>query len=163
MLSTPRGAPILPPGAVGSVSHKRAIAVALAAREADPRATIGVDVEDLRPLRTDIAARVLTSDELGDIPPSGLERDAAVLLRFSAKEAIYKALDPWVHRFVAFQEASVSRAPDGALSGRLALEGGEGPFSVELHQAPVAAEAGLILVAARLRAADVRPRPTRSR
>ncbi len=106
-------------------------------------------------MRTDIASRVLTSDELAAIPPSGLERAAAVLLRFSAKEAIYKALDPWVHRFVAFHEASVSHAPDGALSGRLALAGGEGPFSLELHQAPVAGEAGLILVAARVRAADV--------
>ena len=157
MLSTPRGAPLLPPGAVGSVSHKRAIAVALCAREADPRATIGIDVEDLRPLRTDIASRVLTPDELAVIPASGPERDAAVLLRFSAKEAIYKALDPWVHRFVGFDEAIVTRAEDGALSARLGLTRGEGPFSVELHDARLAAEAGLALVAARVRAADVVP------
>jgi enterobactin synthetase component D len=155
MLSTPRGAPILPPGALGSVSHKRALAVALCAREANPRATVGIDVEDLRPLRTDIASRVLTPDELAVIPPSGFERDAAVLLRFSAKEAIYKALDPWVQRFVGFDEAIVARAPDGALTGRLALVRGEGPFSLELHDASVAGEAGIILVAARVRATDV--------
>jgi 4'-phosphopantetheinyl transferase EntD len=154
ILSTPRGAPLLPPGAVGSVSHKRTIAVALCAREADPRATIGIDVEDLRPLRTDIASRVLTSDELAVIPASGVERDAAVLLRFSAKEAIYKAVDPWVHRFVGFDEAIVARAEDGALSARLALTRGEGPFAVELHHALVAGEEGLILVAARVRAVD---------
>ncbi|HTB58192.1 MAG TPA: 4'-phosphopantetheinyl transferase superfamily protein [Polyangia bacterium] len=157
MLSMPRGAPLLPPGAVGSVSHKRALAVALVAREADPRATVGIDVEDLRPLRTDIASRVLTPDELAVIPSSGLERDAAVLLRFSAKEAIYKALDPWVHRFVGFHEASVARAPDGALTGRFALAGGEGPFSLELHQAAVADEGEIILVAARVRAAEAAP------
>ena len=154
MLSTARGAPLLPPGAVGSVSHKRAIAVALCAREVDPRATIGIDVEDSRPLRTDIAPRVLTPDELAVIPASGPERDAAVLLRFSAKEAIYKALDPWVHRFVGFDEAVVARTEDGALSARLALTRGEGPFAVELHHARVAGEEGLILVAARVRAAD---------
>ena len=158
MLSTPRGAPLLPPGAVGSVSHKRTIAVALCAREAAPRATIGIDVEDLRPLRTDIAPRVLTSDELAVIPPSGPARDAAVLLRFSAKEAIYKALDPWVHRFVGFDEAIVARAEDGALTAQLGLTRGEGPFSVELHDARLTAEAGLVLVAARVRAADVAPR-----
>jgi len=151
MLATPRGAPVLPAGAVGSVSHKRTIAVALCAREANPRATIGIDVEDLRPLRTDIASRVLTLEELAVLPADAPARDAAVLLAFSAKEAIYKALDPWVHRFVGFQEASVARAPDGSLAGRLALAGGEGPFSVELHQAHVEGEDGLILVAARLR------------
>ena len=32
-------------------------------------------------------------------------RDAEVLFRFAAKEAIYKALDPWVQRLVSFQEA----------------------------------------------------------
>lgn len=155
MLSSPRGAPLLPSGTVGSVSHKRQIAVALCARAADPRATVGIDVEALRPLRADIAPRVLTPDELGGIPAGGPERDAAVLLRFSAKEAIYKALNPWVQRFVAFHEATVARAADGALTGRLALAGGEGPFAVELHHAQVAGEAGLVLVAARVRAADV--------
>ena len=153
MLSTPRGAPLLPTGAVGSISHKRTIAVALCARQADPRATIGIDVEDLRPLRTDIASRVLTTEELAVLPAEGPARDAAVLLAFSAKEAIYKALDPWVHRFVGFQEASVAHAADGSLTARLVLAGGEGPFSVELHQARVENEAGLILVIARVRAA----------
>ena len=158
MLSSPRGAPLLPSGAVGSVSHKRTVAVALCARAASPRATIGIDVEDLRPLRTDIASRVLTSDELAILPADGPARDAAVLLAFSAKEAIYKALDPWVHRFVGFQEASVARAADGTLAARLALAGGEGPFSVELHQARVENEERLILMAARLRAAAAVPR-----
>jgi 4'-phosphopantetheinyl transferase EntD len=158
MLATPRGAPLLPAGAVGSVSHKRTIAVALCAREANPRATIGIDVEDLRPLRTDIASRVLTADELAVLPADGPARDAAVLLAFSAKEAIYKALDPWVHRFVGFQEASVARGSDGSLAGRLALAGSEGPFSVELHQARVENEERVILVGARVRVAAVVPR-----
>ncbi len=158
MLSTPRGAPLLPPGAVGSVSHKRTIAVALCARESRPRATLGIDVEDLRPLRVDVASKVLTPEEQAALPGElGAARDAAVLLHFSAKEAIYKALDPWVHRFVGFHEASVARGPDGALTTRLVLERREGPFSVELHDARVAGEAGLILIAARVRAADAAP------
>jgi 4'-phosphopantetheinyl transferase EntD len=155
ILASPRGAPLLPPGAIGSVSHKRAIAVALAAREPSPRATIGIDVEELRPLRVDVAGRVLTPEERAALPADGVARDAAVLLAFSAKEAIYKALDPWVQRFVAFHEASVGRASDGAVTGRLALDGGEGPFGVELHEACPAGEAGLVLVAARVRPVDV--------
>jgi len=147
ILSSPRGAPLLPPGAMGSVSHKRTIAVALVARATTPVTTIGIDVEEIRPLHADIARRVLTSEELAHLPSDGPARDAAVLLHFSAKEAIYKALDPWVQRFVAFEEAIVTRAP---LAARLALTRGEGPFSVELHDARGAGDEGLILVAARI-------------
>jgi enterobactin synthetase component D len=156
ILATPRGAPLLPPGAVGSVSHKRTIAVALVAPAATPAVTVGIDVEEIRPLRTDIAPRVLTPDEMAQLPADGPARDAAVLLRFSAKEAIYKALDPWVQRFVAFDEATVTRAADGTLSARVALARGEGPFSVEVHQATAVHTPGaeeLILVAARVAAA----------
>lgn len=152
ILATPRRAPLLPPGAVGSVSHKRTIAVALASREATPRATLGIDVEELRPLRADIARRILTPEERAALLPDGPGRDAAVLLAFSAKEAIYKALDPWVQRFVAFEEATVARASDGALTAALAPARGEGPFTVELHDLHDISE-GLVLVAARVRAA----------
>jgi enterobactin synthetase component D len=152
ILATPRGAPLLPPGAVGSVSHKRTIAVALAAREVTPRATLGIDVEELRPLRADIARRVLTPEERAALPTESGPRDAALLLAFSAKEAIYKALDPWLQRFVAFEEARVVREGNAGLTARLALAPGEGPFSVELHDAGGASLSGLILVAARVRA-----------
>ncbi|HEY6475178.1 MAG TPA: 4'-phosphopantetheinyl transferase superfamily protein [Polyangia bacterium] len=153
ILSTPRGAPLLPPDAVGSVSHKRTVAVALAAPAATPSATVGIDVEEIRPLRTDIAPRVLTPQELADLPTAGPTRDIAVLVSFSAKEAIYKALDPWVQRFVAFDEATVNREPDGTFGARLTLARGEGPFSVEIHQARGADTDGLIVVAARIRRA----------
>jgi 4'-phosphopantetheinyl transferase EntD len=148
ILATPRGAPLLPAGVIGSVSHKRTIAVALAARAAT--ATIGIDLEEIRPLRTDIASRVLTPDEIADLPADGPARDAAVLLRFSAKEAIYKALDPWVQRFVGFEEASLAWAADGTIVARLTLARGEGPFSVEIRQVRTPGSDDLILVAARI-------------
>jgi enterobactin synthetase component D len=150
ILATPRGAPLLPPGAIGSLSHKRAIAVAVAAPATTPAATLGIDVEEIRPLRSDIATRVLTSEERAALPAEGPARDAAVLLRFSAKEAIYKALDPWVRRFVAFEEAIVAPAPAGGLAARLALSGNEGPFSVELHDARGGGDPELILTVARI-------------
>jgi phosphopantetheine--protein transferase-like protein len=154
ILSTPRGAPAMPPGFVGSVSHKRELAVALVARAAaTPRTTIGVDVEIARALRTDIATRVLTPGEhaaLSDL--AGEARDAAVLRRFAVKEAIYKALDHWVQRLVSFQEVEIVAAPDGSLGVRLSLARGEGPFSVTVHDA---SGDGLVLVAAAIeRASD---------
>jgi len=145
--ATVRGAPVLPPGVVGSVSHKSDLAVALAARATVPAATLGIDVEVVRSFKHDIARHVLTADERAALPPEGPARDAEVLRLFSAKEAIYKALDPWVQRFVSFQEATVVRGPAGAgLVARLALAVNEGPFAVELHDA---SDADIILVAAR--------------
>jgi enterobactin synthetase component D len=152
ILATPRGAPLLPAGVVGSVSHKRTIAVALVAPASAPAATatVGIDVEELRPLRGDIASRVLTPAEIADLPADGPARDAAVLLRFSAKEAIYKALDPWVQRFVGFEEAALTWAVDGTVTARLTLARGEGPFSVEIHEVRAPSAGDLILVTARI-------------
>jgi 4'-phosphopantetheinyl transferase EntD len=96
---------------------------------------------------------VLTADERAAL--AGLEpaaRDREVLRRFAAKEAIYKALDPWVVRFVSFQEVVVVAAGGGGgrgLRATLALKGGEGPFAVELHDASAA---DVVLVAARVSA-----------
>jgi enterobactin synthetase component D len=146
ILATRRGAPVLPAGAVGSVSHKSDLAVALVARAAVPVATLGIDVEVVRSFKHDIGRHVLTADERAALPPAGPARDAELLRLFSAKEAIYKALDPWVQRFVSFQEATVTRAPDGDLRASLALAQGEGPFAVELHDA---SEGAVILIAAR--------------
>jgi 4'-phosphopantetheinyl transferase EntD len=153
ILGTPRGAPVLPAGFTGSVSHKPTLAVALVGR-VDPAApaTVGIDLELPRPLRYDIAPRVLTPDEQTELAErSGDARDLEVLRRFAAKEAIYKALDPWVGRFVSFQEAVTARRADGRLCASLALSGGEGPFSVEL--AEESGEPSTILMAARIRRA----------
>jgi len=161
ILSTPRGAPALPPGFVGSISHKRELAVAIAARAAPtPLATVGIDVEIARPPRTEIAPRVLTPGEraaLADLDDRA--RAAAVLFRFAAKEAIYKALDPWVQRMVSFQEVEIVTGPGGAgWAARLSLARGEGPFNVALHDA---SRDGLVLVVAAIERA--RPPETAGR
>ena len=54
-----------------------------------------------------------------------------VLLRFSIKEAIYKAVYPYVRRYVDFSEAHVTPDPDGQAEVTLRLSQGEGPFRVE--------------------------------
>jgi 4'-phosphopantetheinyl transferase EntD len=144
-----RGAPVVPSGFVGSISHKRTIAAALAApADGDLPATIGVDVEVPRPLRQDIGRLVLTARERTALAGlAGAARDRELVRLFSAKEAIYKALDPWVRRFVSFQEVEIETASGAALDARLALSGGEGPFAVTLEDA---SDGDLILVAARV-------------
>ena len=109
ILSSPRGAPILPEGFRGSISHKETIAVALARRSdshEDPH--VGVDVEIDRERTIDVSRRVLTDEELGeakDLDPRAFQ--AFVLRRFSMKEAIYKSIDPFLQRYVGFREVTI--------------------------------------------------------
>lgn len=108
ILSDDRGAPILPPGWVGSISHKGALAAALVAPAGQGH--LGVDLERAAPPRTDIARRILTPREQAALP----DRGRAVTLRFSIKEAIYKAVDPYVRRYVGFTEVELDLTGDAA-------------------------------------------------
>jgi enterobactin synthetase component D len=119
ILSNERGAPILPSGWVGSVSHKGAVAAALVAPAGAGH--IGVDLERAQPSRQDIARRILTPREQAALP----DRDLAVTLRFAIKEAIYKALDPYVRRYVGFTEVELDFDGD-AVSVTTEL-----PFAIE--------------------------------
>jgi phosphopantetheine--protein transferase-like protein len=148
IVSTPRGAPRLPAGVVGSISHKPSLAVALAARGGDG-ATVGVDVELPRPFRYDVSERVLGDEERHRIDAlDAAAREKEVLVAFAAKEAIYKALDPWLARRVLFREAVISRDERGRLRARVDVR--EGKFTVEVHEEVVG---DLVLIAARVRRA----------
>lgn len=116
ILHDPRGAPVLPEGWTGSISHKEVVAVALARPSEGVR--VGVDVEVERPNRIDISRRVMTDDELAELAahdPSNEARAAWTLQRFSMKEAVYKAIDPFLRRYVGFREVQLEplRASSG--------------------------------------------------
>ena len=128
--------------------------MALAAPADEPRRTLGVDLELSRPMRLDIASRILTAPELAALAAlSGPARDHEVLRRFAAKEAIYKALDPWLGRYVEFKEATITRAADGTMTAALTLPAADGAFRVELHDTSAD---DLLMVAARI-ARDLSP------
>jgi len=77
-----------------------------------------------------IAKKVLTPEELSE--NQAIQDEARqwidVLMRFSIKESIYKALDPFVKRYVGFDEAHVRPELDGTANIRLSLKNKEGPF-----------------------------------
>ena len=124
------GAPTLPQGLSASVSHKRTLAVALLARSRFGR--LGVDLEDLGPERMGIAERVLLPEEHEAVMALPEHRRwTGLVLRFSMKEAIYKALHPYVHRYVGFDEALVRPDIDCTAQVELRLKQGEGPFRIE--------------------------------
>lgn len=150
LLPNVRGAPSLPPGAAGSISHKDDVAVAIAAR--DDGASIGVDVEDPRCARMSIARRVLTAAERASVERrSEARRSAAVVVHFAIKEALYKALDPWLSRYVGFQEVSLAVGAPGPVAVDLRLKPGEGPLAPEAWWCEEPSLDGRVLATARVR------------
>jgi enterobactin synthetase component D len=161
VLATTRGAPELPADVTASISHKRTLAVALAAAATDGL-SLGVDIEPLPMVpadalepswdkRPDISSRVMTAEELAalaTVPADRRRRE--VVLHFSLKEAIYKALNPKVGRYVSFQEATVLPRNDGTVAVTLSLTKQEGPFSVEARWSEIE---GHLLTTAALRPA----------
>jgi 4'-phosphopantetheinyl transferase EntD len=131
ILATTRGAPALPDAVAGSISHKRDIALGLAVPRAVPGLQVGVDLERDAPPRIDISHRVLTDAEAARM--AALDeplRGHTVMLHLSAKESVYKAVDPVVGRYVGFKEAELSFEGDGTIRVALSLTQGEGPFRV---------------------------------
>jgi 4'-phosphopantetheinyl transferase EntD len=122
ILSDDRGAPALPPGWNGSISHKGALAAALVAPARAGH--IGLDLELAAPPRRDIARRILTPREQAALPdlPDPRDRGRAVTLRFAIKEAIYKAADPYLRRYIGFTEVELDVLGDAvAVSTALPL------------------------------------------
>jgi enterobactin synthetase component D len=134
ILRTARGAPVLPPGVRASVSHKDEVAVALVAERVagDDASHVGVDVELLSPPRSDVSRHVLTDAERAELAPLDEEaRRRALLVRFSLKEALYKALDPFVQRYVGFLEVEARPLDDGGAAFQLDLAEGALAFHAE--------------------------------
>ena len=70
--------------------------------------------------------RVLTSGEqerLGRLV--NVSREEEVLLRFSFKEAIYKAIHPFLSRSIDFSEVEVDPQEDGTATLNFIMKGGE--------------------------------------
>jgi 4'-phosphopantetheinyl transferase EntD len=133
ILATPRGAPLLPATLRGSISHKQSLAVGIAARSDDADAGswhLGIDLERIIAGHSGIARYVLRPEERERLPSGdGARRTEELLFSFSAKEAIYKALDPFLGRYVSFREVAVERRADGSAAVTLFLRaGGEDPI-----------------------------------
>jgi 4'-phosphopantetheinyl transferase EntD len=120
-----RGAPIWPPGVVGSMTHcdgYRASAVALARRVR----SVGLDAEPNGALPDGVLDVIATPAErdwlkevTGEFPGVSWDR-----LLFSAKESVYKAWFPLTGRWLDFEEAIVTPDPrTGRFAARLCVPG----------------------------------------
>jgi enterobactin synthetase component D len=146
------GRPNVPPGFLGSISHKGNSAVALVTVDRSPTAGagrpvlgVGVDLEDCTTDKSNIATKVLTRDEikeLGNVEVSrllseklvrkvthgaflqGITPEEEVLLRFSIKESLYKAMHPLICQFVSFQEVQIQPRSQGNADIQFQLKSG---------------------------------------
>jgi 4'-phosphopantetheinyl transferase EntD len=115
----------------------------------DRDGTLGIDLEDYSPERPGITTMVLRESERSIV--ASLPEDVqwmATLQRFSMKEAVYKALDPYVQRYVGFHEAEVIPELNGIATVALHLKHGEGPFDVDARYTWLA---GRLLCTVRIR------------
>lgn len=119
---SPSGLPIFPRPSVGSISHKGDLYFAAAASEKSCRA-LGVDIESKMKLNQSlrVSQRILTSvdHELFQHLNNQLSFESFVSLVFSAKESLYKCLNPIVNQYFGFQDASLVRSDSGELKIRL--------------------------------------------
>jgi 4'-phosphopantetheinyl transferase EntD len=99
-------APAWPAGVAGSITHARELAIAVVAAPGHARG-IGIDLEAAGRVGTNLYHRLFTPAERAGIEAAGAAR--ATLL-FSAKEAVYKAVNPIAGRYVGFLEAEVAVA-----------------------------------------------------
>jgi enterobactin synthetase component D len=114
ILRTHRGAPLLPEAVTGSVTHKRTLAMAAVAPRSGTLQHIGLDLE-ARPTARDlerpsIARKILTAAEfswLEQFDHDPLHQREQLLVHFALKEAVYKAIDPFVERYVRFTEVEL--------------------------------------------------------
>lgn len=84
LLPLPSGAPYVPPGITGSISHKKSLAIALVSPGQIP---CGVDIEEIEQRDEALVHRIMTARERA-VGASA----ATATLYFSAKEAVYKLL-----------------------------------------------------------------------
>ncbi|GLW99279.1 4'-phosphopantetheinyl transferase superfamily protein [Microtetraspora sp. NBRC 16547] len=119
ILKGERGAPVWPPGVVGSITHcagYRAAAVSVDVL------SIGIDAEPALPLPDGILETISLPGERDMLTRLGGGQPWDRLL-FSAKESVYKAWFPLARRRLDFADARIGIDPDGGFTARLLVPG----------------------------------------
>lgn len=106
LLIASNGAPNLPAGTVGSVSHKGPVIVGLV--DSDRGYRVGIDLEFVEHNEEQIATRILTQEELDRVKRLRPDlRNRVIAMCFSLKESTYKALTASQQIGVDFSDISV--------------------------------------------------------
>jgi len=120
-----RGAPIWPPGVVGSMTHCLGYRAAAVARATQVTA-IGLDAEPNEPLPEGVLPVIADEGEQAWVARLTAQRPQFSWDRilFSAKESVYKAWFPLTSRWLDFTEARLTLDPDqGTFAADLLVPG----------------------------------------
>lgn len=124
ILPGPTGAPLWPPGVVGSMTHCDGYRAAAVGRT-DAFAAIGIDAEPHAPLPDGVLAMAASESERAAL--RGLATRAPEFcwdrMLFSAKEAVFKAWSPATGRWLGFTDAELQLDPGGWFAARLLVAG----------------------------------------
>lgn len=117
------GAPIWPPGIMGSITHCTGYRAAAAARAADV-VTLGIDAEPALPVPDGVLVKITGVDERERVIGLSEQRPSVQWGRivFSAKEAVYKAWFPIMQTSLGFEDVDVDLVPDGVFVAHLRKE-----------------------------------------
>ncbi|MFS0697410.1 4'-phosphopantetheinyl transferase family protein [Streptomyces nitrosporeus] len=125
VLRGPRGAPRWPDGMVGSLTHCEGYRAAAVARDSTA-ASLGIDVEPDRPLRSEGVLNLVSlpgeQAALRELAARRPDVNWDTVL-FSAKESVYKAWSPLTGRWLGFHDARVTLRPDGTFTAALLVPG----------------------------------------
>lgn len=102
--------PRWPAGSVGSISHTAGRCVAVAAHHGEAQERIGVDIEQLGRVGSDLHRRLFGPEELSELRRIVTvdDQDRWTTATFGAKEAFYKAQYEITASWVGFQDVTVT-------------------------------------------------------
>jgi 4'-phosphopantetheinyl transferase EntD len=103
--------PVWPRGVVGSISHSDAYAIVVISSHPDLKC-LGVDIEPIAAAPFAIAGMVVTRSERAGAIDRDFELDPMRV--FSAKEAVFKAVNPITGKMFGFQDVEVEFEPNAA-------------------------------------------------
>lgn len=131
-----QGAPLWPPGCLGSIAHGGDWAIALAGQAPGLRG-VGVDIEPNEPLPLDASSVILRAEERDWLAhtPSPLAGCRAV---FGLKESLHKALNPLNGAWLEFDEVAVLPS-----AGGYAVQARSAQAQIALAGLQIEAHAGL--------------------
>ena len=122
VLIGPKREPLWPEGVVGAITHAGDVAMAAVARTTESDG-IGIDVEVwTRKVKFEISRHICLASELSWVSEVADQRQLRLIMAFSAKESIFKALYPIDKVFLEFMDAE------------LVWDEGEGAFHATLRK-----------------------------
>ncbi|MEM9355440.1 MAG: 4'-phosphopantetheinyl transferase superfamily protein [Pseudomonadota bacterium] len=102
-------APVWPTGIVGSISHSDQVCAVAVAQLSGGIASVGLDIEEAKPLSPDLWETVMSPAERARLPMvPDLEQGLLEMVVFSAKEASYKCQYQLSREFFDFSDFTVS-------------------------------------------------------